>query len=199
MFHIIIFVVIEMKKRLFIFDCFGVIFGEIGPRIVRKYAGHNDISELKDKLFVPADLGQITYDELLTSIADEFGVDKQTVADDWNSFVVLNEELVEMIKVIRENACVALLSNASKGFVESLFEKFGLTHLFDKMVISCNVGMAKPDTKIYRYCVSLFDNDFDEIYMVDDNIANVRAAAALGIIPIHFTGNECVRELVDKF
>ncbi len=187
-----------MKKRLVIFDCFGVIFGEIGPRIVRKYAQNDDISALKDKLFIPADLGIITYDELLTSIADEFGVDKQNIVDDWNSFIVLNEELVEMIKTIRDSASVALLSNASKGFVESLFEKYGLTHLFDKMVISCNIGIAKPDKEIYKYCVSLFDGDFDEIYMIDDNIANVEAAAEIGITPVHFTGNECLRELMYK-
>lgn len=187
-----------MKKRLVIFDCFGVIFGEIGPRIVRKYAKSDDISELKEKLFVPADLGLITYDELLASIATEFGVDKQTVADDWNSFVVLNEELVEMIKKLRADSCVALLSNASKGFVESLFDKYSLTHLFDRMVISCNIGIAKPDKEIYKYCVSQFDCDFDEIYMVDDNAANVAAAAETGIIPVHFKGNECVRELLNK-
>ena len=185
-----------MKKRLVIFDCFGVIFGEIGPRIVRKYAESNDISELKDKLFVPADLGQITYEELLSSIADEFGVDKQTIVDDWNSFIVLNEELVAMIKKIREHSCVALLSNASKGFVESLFEKYSLTRLFDRMVISCNIGIAKPDKEIYRYCVSLFDDEFDEIYMVDDNAVNVQAAAEIGITPVHFTGNDCVDFLI---
>lgn len=185
-----------MKKRLVIFDCFGVIFGEIGPRIVKKYAGDGDISEIKDRLFIPADLGLVTYDELIMNIAYEFGVDKQSVIDDWNSFVVLNEELVDMIKKIRETSAVALLSNASKGFVESLFEKYSLTRLFDRMVVSCNIGIAKPDKEIYRYCVSLFDDDFDEIYMVDDNIVNVQAAAETGITPVHFTGNDCVDFLV---
>ena len=186
-----------MKKRLVIFDCFGVIFGEIGPRIVRKYAKEgDDIAAIKDKLFVPADLGLVTYDGLIDSISEEFGVCRQTVIDDWNSFVKLNEELVSMIEKIRETAKVALLSNASKGFVESLFEKYNLTRLFDEMVISCNIGIAKPDHEIYRYCVARFDEDFDEIYMVDDNLTNVQAAAETGIIPVHFTGNESVKALL---
>ena len=107
-----------MKKRLVIFDCFGVIFGEIGPRIVRKYAKDgDDVAAIKEKLFLPADLGQVTYDELLSNIAKEFNVEKQEILDTWNSFVKLNEDLVSLIEKIRETATVALLSNASKGFV----------------------------------------------------------------------------------
>ena len=186
-----------MKKRLFIFDCFGVVFGEIGPRVVRKYAKDGDeIAAIREKLFVPADLGKITYDELISGIADEFGVSRQVIYDDWHSFIMLNEELVAMIEKIRETARVALLSNASKGFVESLFEKYKLNRYFDKVVVSSNIGIAKPDKEIYRYCVSLFDEEFDEIYMVDDSAVNVNAAAETGIIPVHFTGNESVEHLL---
>ena len=187
-----------MKKKLVIFDCFGVIFGEIGPRIVRKYAKDgDDVAAIKEKLFVPADLGQITYDELISSIADEFGVKKQSVYDDWNLFVKLNEELIPMIEKIRETATVALLSNASKGFVESLFKKYSLTHLFDKMVISSNFGMAKPDKEIYKYCVSRFENDFDEIYMIDDNAVNLEGLESIGITPVLFQGNESIKDLLN--
>lgn len=186
-----------MKKRLVIFDCFGVIFGEIGPRIVRKYAKDgDDVASIKEKLFVPADLGQITYDELITSIAEHFNVTAQTVYDDWQSFVKLNEELVSLIEKIRETATVALLSNASKGFVESLFEKYNLIRLFDEMVISCNIGMAKPDKEIYKYCVSRFECEFDEIYMIDDNAVNIDGLETIGITPVLFTGNESVMHLV---
>ncbi len=186
-----------MKKKLVIFDCFGVIFGEIGPRIVRKYAKEgDDIAAIKDKIFIPADLGQITYDELINSIAGEFGVSRQTVLDDWNSFIKLNEELVRMIEKIRETSVVALLSNASKGFVESLFEKYNLTRLFDEMVVSANIGMAKPDKEIYKYCVSRFDCEFDEIYMIDDNAVNLDGLETIGITPVLFENNDSVGKLL---
>ena len=186
-----------MKKRLVIFDCFGVIFGEIGPRIVRKYAKEgDDIPAIKEKLFLPADLGKVSYDELISNIAEEFGVEKQSVLDDWNSFVKLNEELVSLIEKIRETATVALLSNASKGFVESLFEKYNLTHLFDEMVISSNIGMAKPDKEIYKYCVSRFDCQFDEIYMIDDNAVNLDGLETIGITPVLFKGNESIGQIL---
>ena len=188
-----------MKKRLVIFDCFGVIFGEIGPRVVRKYAKEgDDIAAIKEKLFMPADLGKVTYDGLIDSIAEEFNICRQTVVDDWNSFIKLNEELIPMIEKIKETASVALLSNASKGFVESLFDKYSLTYLFDKMVVSCNIGMAKPDKEIYRYCVSLFDTEFDEIYMIDDNQINLDGLETIGITPILFTGNESVKGLCEQ-
>ncbi len=186
-----------MKKRLVIFDCFGVIFGEIGPCIVRKYAKEgDDVAAIKEKLFLPADLGDVSYDELISNIAEEFGVCKQSVLDDWNSFVKLNDELVSLIEKIRETATVALLSNASKGFVESLFEKYNLTHLFDEMVISSNIGMAKPDKEIYKYCVSRFDCQFDEIYMIDDNAVNLDGLETIGITPVLFKGNESIGQIL---
>lgn len=186
-----------MKKRLVIFDCFGVIFGEIGPRIVRKYAKDgDDVAAIKEKLFLPADLGQVTYDELLSNIAKEFNVEKQEILDTWNSFVKLNEELVPLIEKIRETATVALLSNASKGFVEPLFEKYNLTHLFDEMVVSANIGMAKPDKEIYKYCVSRFDCQFDEIFMIDDNAVNLDGLETIGITPVLFESNDSVRKLL---
>ena len=46
--------------------------------------------------------------------------------------------------------------------------------------------MAKPDPKIYLHCVSSFGKVYEEIYMVDDSLANVEKLSELGIIGVHF-------------
>ena len=184
-----------MKNRLVIFDCFGVIFDEIAPQLIKKYLPGRYTDSLKDKIFVPADLGQINLDELFDRMAAEFEADRDDVIADWNNLIKLNEDIVPIIKKIKETADVALLSNAPLGFVEKLFTEHCLTPLFDEMVISCNISMAKPDPEIYRYCVSRFNRAYDEIYMIDDNTANLAAAESTGLIPIHFTDNSCLSHL----
>ncbi len=181
-----------MHNRLVIFDCFGVIFGEVAPLFLRKYLSDEEADAIKDKIFVPADLGHITYDELLDTLAVTVGVDRDEVIREWNKLFILKDDTVELIKKLRETADIALLSNAPLGLVEKMFEEYGLTCLFDKMVVSSAIGLAKPDLEIYRYCVAQFDREYDKIYMIDDNSANLEPLKEIGITPILFTGVESV-------
>ena len=82
------------------------------------------------------------------------------------------------------------MSNAPLGVVEGLLDRYALWELFDETVISCNVKMAKPDEKIYKYCVSLFNKQYDRIYMVDDNLINLQHLPSIGITPIHYRNVE---------
>ncbi|MBO7318900.1 MAG: HAD-IA family hydrolase, partial [Clostridia bacterium] len=94
---------------------------------------------------------------------------------------------VPVIRRLRENYYIALLSNAPLGVDEGLIQMHGLGDLFDHKVISCNVKMVKPDERIYKYCISLIDKDFDEVYMVDDSFANLEHLPEIGIKPIHYS------------
>ena len=181
-----------MHNKLVIFDCFGVIMGDVAPVFLRKYLTKEVADPLKEKLFVPADLGQVTYDELLSNMAKALGLNKDEMIPEWEKLFVLQQEIVPVIRKLRENYDIALLSNAPLGVVEGLLDKYALWDLFDRKVISCNVKMVKPDERIYKHCISLFDKDFDEVYMVDDSFANLEHLPEIGIKPIHY---KSVRDL----
>lgn len=175
-----------MKNRLIIFDCFGVIFDDIAPPFVKKYVKSDDADILKEKLFVPADLGEITYDELLTNMAEAFRLNKEEMTEEWESLFVTKPETVDFIRKLQGTADIALLSNAPLGVIENQFEKHSLSPLFDKIFVSCNLKMVKPDPKIYLHAASSFGKVYEEIYMIDDNINNLRFLPEIGITPIHF-------------
>ena len=44
-----------MKNKLVIFDCFGVIMGDVAPVFLKKFLPDEVAKPLKEKLFVPAD------------------------------------------------------------------------------------------------------------------------------------------------
>lgn len=173
-----------MKKQLIIFDCFGVIFGEVAPLFLRKFLPTEEADALKEKLFVPADLGQVTYDELMTDMAKALRMTKEEMIPQWEELFILREEIVPVIRKLREEGDIALLSNAPLGVVEGLLDRYALWDLFDETVISCNVGMAKPDEAIYRHCISLFEGEYDKIYMIDDSPKNLEHLPSMGITPI---------------
>lgn len=176
-----------MADTLVIFDCFGVIMNEIAPVFLKKFLPADKADSIKEKLFVPADMGEVTYEELLDNMSKELGMTKEEILPQWEELFVLREEIVPVIRKIREIADVALLSNAPLGVVEGILDRYELWDLFDRTVISCNVKMAKPDEKIYKHCISLFDKDYDKIYMIDDNIINLQHLPAMGITPIHYS------------
>lgn len=183
-----------MKNKLIIFDCFGVIFEEVAPTFLKKYLTADKAEILKEELFVPADLGQISYDELLTNMARVLGADKAKMTEEWNSMFILRESILPVIKALGERHDVILLSNAPYGVVEAQFEKHGLAPLFKRMFISCNLGLAKPDKAIYLHAVSEMGGKYDEIYMIDDNWSNLEHLPEIGITPIHYKRDDKVLE-----
>lgn len=175
-----------MKNKLIIFDCFGVIFGEVAPVFLRKHLPFEDVSEIKEKLFHPADLGEVTYEQLLSNMAKELSLSMEELLPEWNSIIKLNTDIIPIIKKLKKNADIALLSNAPLGLVERLFEQHSITELFDSITVSCNIGLAKPDERIYLHCIEKSGKKYDEIYMIDDSVANLEPLPSLGITPIHF-------------
>ncbi|MBE6773824.1 MAG: HAD family hydrolase [Ruminococcaceae bacterium] len=185
-----------MAEKLIIFDCFGVIFEEVAPTFLKKFLAEDKALIIKEELFVPADLGQITYDELLTNMARVLEVDKAEMTEEWNAMFILRKSILPVIKALGKKHDVILLSNAPLGVVEEAFEKHGLTPLFKRMFISCNLGLAKPDKEIYLHCVREMGKNYDEIYMIDDNWSNLEHLPEIGITPVHFKGDDSLLEML---
>jgi putative hydrolase of the HAD superfamily len=57
--------------------------------------------------------------------------------------------------------------------------------LFDCVVISAEVGMRKPDERIFRHAVERLGLPPQECVFIDDIEHNVRAAEALGMVGVH--------------
>jgi putative hydrolase of the HAD superfamily len=62
-----------------------------------------------------------------------------------------------------------------------------LDALFDVLVFSGDVGMAKPDLAIYRLTVERLGLEPGECVFVDDLAVNVRGAALAGLVGVHHT------------
>lgn len=184
-----------MNKTLVIFDCFGVIFDEIAPPFFRRHFDEETARVLKDKYFIPADMGEITREELFERMSRELGMKKEDILDQWEELIHLRPYMVKEIEKIREKADIILLSNAPLGFVEGLFEKYDLTRLFKRLFISCNLKMAKPDKEIYLHCLKEMGGQYDKVYMIDDNLQNVEFLEEIGITGIHFKNADSLRQL----
>ncbi|MFI9385255.1 HAD-IA family hydrolase [Kutzneria sp. NPDC052558] len=62
-----------------------------------------------------------------------------------------------------------------------------LDRLFDVLVFSGDVGVAKPDVEIYRLTVARLGLAAGECVFVDDLAVNIRGAVAAGLVGVHHT------------
>jgi putative hydrolase of the HAD superfamily len=84
---------------------------------------------------------------------------------------------------------LGLISNAWSGLRE-LLRQLGLLELFDVVVISAEVGLLKPDPRIYWRALEGLGLPPEATAFLDDLPENVRAARALGMHGILFRDPE---------
>ena len=113
----------------------------------------------------------------------------------------LDEDLASFLKSCRPKYTTALLSNAWEGSREHFETIYGLAEgeMVDQVLISAELGVAKPDYRIYDILRQRMDCEFDEIIFVDDFLHNIEAARQLGIQAIHFqTGLNVINQIKSK-
>jgi len=97
----------------------------------------------------------------------------------------LSQPMLELLRQLRAAGVrTALLSNSwgVTGYPTQLFPE-----LFDAVVISAEVGMRKPEERIFRHAAQLLGLPPGECVFVDDLEANVLAAEALGMTGVWHT------------
>ena len=70
------------------------------------------------------------------------------------------------------------------------------TRKFNPVIISCDVGVRKPDIKMYKLMIKRLGLKPEEILFIDDRVWNIKGAKKAGIKTILFKSNrEFVRDL----
>jgi len=110
----------------------------------------------------------------------------------------LDQQLIEFIKSLRPKYTTALLSNAWMYFREVLYSDYGIEEgkTVDHILISSELGIAKPDPEIYQILAIKLNCDLLHILFIDDFLENVEAAHDLGIQTIHYQkGMDLINEI----
>jgi len=105
----------------------------------------------------------------------------------------LDIELVDYIRSLHGRYQTGVISNALSNVRAAIDNKWHLTDAFDAIVISAEVGVMKPDARIFHIALQSLGVQPAEAVFVDDFLHNVDGARAVGMQAIHFRSPEQVR------
>lgn len=125
--------------------------------------------------------GLLTLDDFNRSVGERL----KTGTFDWKRYYF---EVIEPIEPMRELLVwaaeryqVGLLSNIMPGFISTMLERGILPDVPYKAVVdSSEVGVIKPESKIYEIATERAGVAPEEILLIDDSRANLMAAEKLG-------------------
>jgi epoxide hydrolase-like predicted phosphatase len=177
-----------------IFDFFGVICSDEYWQTIKE---DSDISDKFEQLSSDVNLGKISWNDFIWEVAEETGRDAAAVKKMYEE-QSMNPQLLTYINDLRNNYKLALLTNASKGQLGPLVSSVGLDKLFDEIFISSELGMTKPDHRIFEHALEKMNVKPSETVFVDDLEKHVSAAKDLGINSILYEDFQQMKQELEK-
>jgi epoxide hydrolase-like predicted phosphatase len=185
--------------RAVVFDVGGVL--EVTPRlgITEHWAARLGLrpGELRERLRDVREggaVGTISEREAHRRTGELLGLDDAQVdafmADVWREYLgTLNVELANYLRGLRPRYRTALLSNSFVGARGREQRRYRFGELVDLIVYSHEVGLAKPDPRIYQLTCRRLGVRPAEAVLLDDAEAAVDGARAVGMLAVLFEDN----------
>lgn len=146
--------------------------------------------------------GEITLEELRQAYARDHALEEpqveRLVAELFASLTLIEETAVLMRRLAGAGYRLFAISDNVHEIVAHLKESHDFWPLFEAAVISAELGVMKPDPRIFRHLLEEHRLDPAETVFFDDLEANVRGAEAVGMHARLFTGaRQAERDLVE--
>ena len=179
----------DSEIEVLIFDLFGVIIAFDDGLVVERLAPHcadpADASRRLHKLTAWLDVitGAVTLEQVHQGLVDTHGL-----AMSYREFEAVWLEpyswpipgMAELVAKLSKHYRLVLLSNVDRDYWQVVRTMHPELERFELRLVSCDLGMAKPDPEIYRQVSRLTGAEPPRCFFVDDTAANVEAARALG-------------------
>jgi glucose-1-phosphatase len=175
-----------------IFDIGGVVIKPHDPvyyAYLARKSGRTEaeVSYMMKRLQPESEIGRMSIPMLESIIAKQLKIPKKEIRwlDFFKKHMEVNVDITDLIGELHSDFQLAYLSNIDKA--KYLWADRILRPIpFDYRFASCNIGLRKPDPKIYRYVLKKMKAKPEETIFIDNMLENVLGATRVGINSILF-------------
>ena len=199
--------------KAIIFDAYGTLFdvnsaaAKCKDKIGAKWEGFANFwrttqleyTWLRSLMGRHKDFWQITEDSLDKSMKT-FDIDTSMKSELLNLYKVLSpfKEVPETLKKLKEkNFKLAILSNGTPSLLKELVESNNLDNLFDDLFSIEEVGIYKPDSKVYELPIKKYKIKSNEIAFLSSNTWDVSGGGNYGYHSIWVNRNNNIFDNLD--
>jgi putative hydrolase of the HAD superfamily len=112
----------------------------------------------------------------------------------WNDIFTEDQGVSTVIRSLKGNKKLGLISNTNPLHFDYILSKFPITQIFDKWILSHEVGFKKPAIEIFQKAVEWASVKPEKIFFIDDIKRHVEVGVSLGMQGIHFTSAQQLKE-----
>lgn len=131
-------------------------------------------------------LSEEFYEHLLKELEISIPLEEFKIV--WSDIFTLNSRVIDLYRKLSLKYRMILLSNLDAFCKEHVMKYFRIGFC-TWYLFSCDVGMEKPDLRIYEYAFRFCNCKKDEVVFVDDLFENVYAAQTFGFHTVQYTGD----------
>lgn len=154
--------------------------------------------KVQTDLFNKIETGKITAEKFLAELQKEtHNATTDQVMDAWNAMLLdLPNNRIELIKALKNEHKIYLLSNTNIIHIDAFKKQLGIIKwnefsvLFDKIYLSHEVGMRKPNPDIFKHILDEQKLKAEEVFFIDDSPQHIEGAKKLGIQTHHLLDTE---------
>ncbi len=189
---------------LYIFDLGNVIVNIDFSRVLGVWSdlGRVPLALLQSRFqmgenFARHERGEISDEQFAANLCAELDIAlsyEQFVAGWQAVFVGLRPEVIALMQKLRSNGeRVVILSNTNRLHCDYWPSQYPEVQLAaDKLYLSQDMGMRKPEARIYQRVLEEEGVSAGDAVFFDDNLENIEAARQLGITTVHVTDAQVV-------
>ncbi len=140
----------------------------------------------------PFERGDMPEDEFISRMLTFLNhkVDKETFCKYYSEIFTINGDMVALLPKLKENYRLVLLSNTNSIHRKYGWQKYEFLKIFEKLILSYEVGAVKPEEKIYKSVEAYTKEPPENHIFIDDIPAYAEGAQKAGWDAIHFTNYE---------
>jgi len=162
-----------------------------------------ELNALHEFIFNVYEIGSIDLEEYLDTVI--FNQPRDFTKEDFKSFMFARSiELPGMLQWLiewKKTGCglrIISINNEGKELNDYRIKKFKLHHCFDAFVSSCDVGIRKPDPRIFKLAMGVAQATPQQCYYFDDRPMFVNSAKNLGITTFHHLDFKTTKSIIEK-
>lgn len=163
-----------------IFDCFGVL---VKPAFGTIFTDFPDRAEDTRNLINKSNSGELLHQQYIQAMAQNLHLTVEETLNRYWRNKQRDEATITWVKNLHASGTVkvGLLSNVGQNWIDDFLPEAERNQMFDKVILSYQVGMIKPFPSIYQLMAQRLNLSPEDCLMIDDVEENIVGASKAGM------------------